>query len=130
VFRFQARSRDMSLLPNVQAGYGFNPNFYSVSTGSKSCRGVKLATHPCLIARLRMSGAMPPLSRKLTNGSIQYTCLINFGLHRVNTRNSQAFVVKKNVHVTMRNLPVGTCRSDVLPRVGQVGSTVFQFYAD
>jgi len=69
-----------------------------------------------------MSGAVPPLSRTLTNGSIQYTFLINFGLHMVNTGNSQAFVVE-NVHVTMRNLRVGTCRSDVLPRVGQVGST-------
>jgi hypothetical protein len=76
-----------------------------------------------------MSGAVPPLSRTLTNGSIHYTCLNNFGLQRVDTWNSQDFEVE-NVRVTMRNVRVGPCRSDVLPRVGQVGSTDCQFYAD
>jgi len=75
-----------------------------------------------------MSGAVPPLSRTLTNGSIQYTCLINFRLERA-TWNSQDFDVE-NVRVTTRNARVGLCRSDVLPRVGQVGSTDRQFYAD
>ena len=118
--RFQAGTRDVSLLPDVQVACAFHPNSYSVSTRSKACRGLNLTTHPCLIVRLRISGAVPPFSRTLTNGSIQSTCLINFELQRVNTWNSQAFVVE-NVRVTMRNVRVGTCRSDVLPRVAQVG---------
>jgi hypothetical protein len=55
----QSAMQDLSVLRNVQSGYGAQPAFYPMGSGSsfafvKSARGVKLTTHLHLVPRLRM----------------------------------------------------------------------------
>jgi len=67
---FLARTRDSSLLQDIQTGSGVHPASSSVVTRVLS-PGVTHSTHLHLMLRLRMEGAIPPFSRYAFMGCIR-----------------------------------------------------------